>query len=331
MFRQLAKGFAACVPGVYRAFSRAKTGGTCSASYCYSVWLRHLVRAHLAGLSTCPETVAELGPGDSIGIGLAALVTGAARYYALDIVEFANASTNVAVFDEIVEMVRCRAEIPGDDEWPGIVPRLESYAFPSDILDDNRLTYALRQSRLDSIRSSILAGAGDGFVQYQVPWNSGTVIRPHSVDMILTQAVLEHVDDLAWTYECLHRWLKRDGFMSNTIDFGSHGTANDWDGHWKYSDLTWKIIRGRRPYLINRKPFSTHERMLEGAGFVVHACERHWEQSTMNPARAPSAARSMSPDDLATSRAFMQATPKQHPAQISQTRTGQLHQGHMIP
>ncbi len=52
------------------------TGGTISARYCYSVWLRHLCVARDYGLPTQPSVIAELGPGDSIGSGLAGLLTG---------------------------------------------------------------------------------------------------------------------------------------------------------------------------------------------------------------------------------------------------------------
>ncbi|MBD3241171.1 MAG: hypothetical protein GF331_11345 [Chitinivibrionales bacterium] len=308
MLRHLIKGLVTCVPGAYKAFSRATTGGTCSASYCYSVWLRHLVKAHESGLSTNPATVAELGPGDSIGIGLAALVTGARQYHALDIVRFANDESNLTILDDIVALVRRRADIPGDTEWPEVIPRLESYAFPQHILDCQRLDAALAQPRLEAIRASIRRTQTNPLVQYHVPWNDRAVVRPNSVDMIFTQAVLEHVDDLAWTYECLRSWLRPEGFMSNTVDFRCHGTAREWDGHWSYPSLVWKMIRGRRPYLINRQPFSTHERLLRDAGFHLHYFERVRSASTLSRSCLPDPV-SMSDDDLTTSCAFMQATP----------------------
>src|SRR6267378_2839545 len=41
---------------------RKGTGGTVSARYCYSVWLRHLVRAAKAGCDAWPRVVAEVRP-----------------------------------------------------------------------------------------------------------------------------------------------------------------------------------------------------------------------------------------------------------------------------
>src|SRR2546426_12622447 len=56
---------------------RASTGGTNNPRYCYSVWLRHLVTLLPFGFQIKGARIAELGPGDSIGVGLAALLSGA--------------------------------------------------------------------------------------------------------------------------------------------------------------------------------------------------------------------------------------------------------------
>ena len=45
--------------------------------YSFGVWLRHLSEAHSRGLPCDPRTVCEIGPGATIGSGLAALITGA--------------------------------------------------------------------------------------------------------------------------------------------------------------------------------------------------------------------------------------------------------------
>ena len=63
---------------------RAGTGGTNHARYCYAVWLRHLVALAEVGLPTDPDVVVELGPGDTVGVGIMALLSGAREYVALD-------------------------------------------------------------------------------------------------------------------------------------------------------------------------------------------------------------------------------------------------------
>ncbi|RJP62040.1 MAG: hypothetical protein C4541_00460 [Candidatus Auribacter fodinae] len=57
--------------------------------------------------------------------------------------------------------------------------------------------------------------------------------------MIFSQAVLEHIDNLPEAYESMRLWLKPDGFMSHQIDFKCHGTAEEWNRHWAYSQSEW--------------------------------------------------------------------------------------------
>ncbi len=114
-------GLATYVPGYDYLHA---TGGTDSARYCYSVWLRHLKLLHEAGaLRGVPHTVAELGPGDSIGIGLAALLSGAERYYALDVVPYPDLKSNLAIFDELVRLFRERRADLGGTRVPGHAAR----------------------------------------------------------------------------------------------------------------------------------------------------------------------------------------------------------------
>ncbi|MGH7819827.1 MAG: hypothetical protein ACREQ9_08645 [Candidatus Binatia bacterium] len=94
------------------------TGGTDSARYSYGVWLRHVRLAAAAGLARPPARIAELGPGDSLGIGLAGLVSGSEQYVGLDIVPYARNVRNLEILDELVELFRRREAIPGPSEFP---------------------------------------------------------------------------------------------------------------------------------------------------------------------------------------------------------------------
>lgn len=67
----------------------------------------------------------------------------------------------------------------------------------------------------------------------------------------------------------MNRWLKKGGYSSHQVDFKSHGYAKLWYGHWCYSDFKWKVIKGKRPYLLNREPLSTHLTMQPNYGFEV--------------------------------------------------------------
>lgn len=133
---------------------RLNTSGTDAAAYCYSVWLRHLKLASATGHHS-PTTVLELGPGDSIGIGLSALLCGANTYYALDAARYANVERSLKVFDDLVVMFREQSDIPVGGVAADVKPVLESYEFPAQILTAERLRASLAPERVESIRRAI--------------------------------------------------------------------------------------------------------------------------------------------------------------------------------
>src|SRR6266511_3145040 len=91
---------------------RASTGGTDNPRYCYSVWLRHLVTLKSWGFHIKGARVGELGPGDSIGTGLAALLSGAEHYIGLDMLPFSAKADLESTFDELVRLYSTREPIP---------------------------------------------------------------------------------------------------------------------------------------------------------------------------------------------------------------------------
>ena len=307
--KKMAIGTATYLPG-RRTLWVGATGGTVSARYCYSVWMRHMYMAHHAGLNTQPRVVAELGPGDSLGIGIAALLAGAERCYAFDMVDHADLSRNLEVLYGLVELFRNREPIPGEDEFPEVKPRVEEYSFPAHIFSNERLDQALQPQRIARIVKSLEQPEAESMIQYKVPWLDGSVIEAGGVDLVYSQAVMEHVDDLRGAYQAMYRWLGDNGYISHQIDFKSHGTADTWNGHWTYRDITWRLIRGRSPYLINREPCSTHLKLCAEMGFEV--VQKHLV-NLESPHQAEQMAprfRGMSAADLATSGAFIQALKK---------------------
>lgn len=299
-------GLATYLPGY--DYARG-TGGTDSARYCYSVWLRHLILANEAVGTGVPAVVAELGPGDSIGIGLAALLCGAEKYYALDVVPYTDLRSNLRIFDELVGLLERREPLPGDSEFPLLYPKLRSYEFPAQLLDVQHLRRALQPQRVAQIRSSLQhADATDSRIVYKAPWAEQSVIENDCVDMIYSQAVLEHVQELPVVYAAMSRWLKPDAVMSHQIDYQCHGKAKVWNGHWTYSDLVWKLIVGRRPYLLNRQPHSEHVALLRAAGFRIVTETRVHSESTLRSRDLASGFRGLSAQDLTTSGAFLVAT-----------------------
>jgi SAM-dependent methyltransferase len=248
---------------------RASTGGTDTPRYCYSVWLRHLAILHAYGFKIAGARVGELGPGDSIGIGLAALLSGATQYLGLDIVPFSANANLERIFNELVNLYSRRESIPDNDEFPRLRPRLDSHEFPGHLID---LTdFAARAKGIRDELRSVLNGSR--VIKYQAPWTSPNDIALASLDLIFSQAVLEHVDNLEETYQAMFAWLKPGGYASHVIDFSAHHLSPFWNGHWAYSDLQWTLVRGRREFLLNREPVSTHLVCAEKAGFEILATD----------------------------------------------------------
>jgi hypothetical protein len=304
---QLLYGLATFIPGVAPIFGRGG-GDSKSGRYCYSVWLRHLVSAFDNGWRERPRVVAELGPGDSLGVGLAALVSGAESYHAFDVVKHARIELNQAVLEEIIALYRARADIPGEADLPEVRPNLASYAFPRHILTDAVLEAALAEPRLGRIRDSVARQNTPGsMIDYRTRWFDDAAIERDSTDLVFSQAVLEHVDDLPGAYRAMALWLKPNGLTSHQIDFRCHNTAHAWNGHWLCSDRQWRIIRGKRSYLLNRAPFSRHLALLAENGFNLAGSKTDQLDSQIARADLAPRFRQMTDDDLTTSSALVQA------------------------
>lgn len=307
--KALLAGLATWLPGYDRIRT---TGGTGSARYCYSVWLRHLVLAHASGRMPAgvPRVVAELGPGDSIGIGLAALLSGATKYYALDLVRYSDLGKAHAILDELAGLFSRRKPIPGDDEFPAIKPSLPSRDFPDEIFGKEAVFAALSPSRIAALHDAIeRVRERPTMIVYHAPWADPEVIQPASVDFIFSQAVLEHVDDLDGAYAAMRRWLKPTGVMSHQIDYRSHRKADSWNGHWAYSDFSWRIVVGMRPFLLNRAPHSRHRELLRAHGFELVREQAVRTPSTLERQHLARRFRLLSDEDLTTSGAWMLAAP----------------------
>ena len=259
------------------------------------------------GLKTDPYTVVELGPGDSIGIGLMALLTGAERYYALDAVRHASNKANLWVFDELIELLMSQAPIPYLGEFTEILPELADYRFPRTILSEPRLARALASERLKRLRNFLAGDLTVGPICYLAPMGRTNEIPGNSVDLIISQAVMEHVDRLEELYAECFRCLKPGGFMSHQIDLRCHDTAAEWNGHWKYSELIWRLMRGGRPWFINRQPCSVHLGLVRGVGFNLCAAIRQFGSLGISSRQLANSFQAISESDLKTSGVFIVA------------------------
>ena len=252
-------------------------GGSTSAEYCYEVWIKHLTFLRQSGLIGIPRSVAELGPGDTIGVGLCALLSGSDKYTGLDVYPFSSVEDNLECLEILVELFNSKTPCSGPS-WPDYQEYLDERAFPSHILTEEVLRNSLQPRRIRQIRNQIRL-AGDKTktidhsgptISYIVPWNEKQNMNLNSIDLIISHSVLEHVADIEGTISACSSWLRSGGWMSHQIDFTSHGQTDNWNGHWAISDFTWRLIIGRRQFLINREPVSKFEEALAKYDFQIN-------------------------------------------------------------
>ena len=303
MIKAIIKGIISHLPG--QSSFEGTGGSTTSARYCYSVWLRHLIILYELKLNTQPNVIIEFGPGNSIGIGLAALFSCSKKYYALDVVDRCNCKRNLQIFDEIIDLFSNREDIPNDDEFHKMAPRLKSYKFPSHILTEERLNNCFNKKRISMIRDNLLSSSQmrqqASLIRYVCQWNNAQSLDSESIDMIFSQAVLEHVENLEDTYEVMFRLLKKGGIMSHQIGFNSHGVSDFWNGQWSYSDFVWKLIKSNKPYLINREPLSAHIDLLKKCGFKTVFVLSETDTKGINRGQLAKRFKFISDEDLITS------------------------------
>jgi hypothetical protein len=306
-FRALLKGIAKKL--IQHRKYAAQTGGTNDSRYCYSVWLRHLVFNEASGIRNFKGTVAELGPGDSIGIGLAALLTGFENYYALDVYKYWDAEKNLKIFDELVTLFKKREPVPNDSEFPRVTPGLEDYSFPHHILTPELLDRTLAPERIERIRRELqqldVQATENKMIHYFIPWNDESVMEAGSVDFIFSQAVLQYVDDLDETYHCMKRWLKPGAVMSHSIDFTSHGITQNWNGHWSFSSFEWKLAHGNNKIILNRAPYSQYVALNQKHNFGLVNCMDYIKESRITTKDLHKNFRSLTKEDLRTSVSVM--------------------------
>jgi len=266
---------------------RALSGGTNQGQYCYKVWLNHLSSLADAGFDVRGAHMVELGPGDSIGTGLAGLLSGADAYRGLDAIPYSANVDLPAMLSELVQMFSSRTPIrPGSD-------------FPDAAVDWVTFPRKVEQLRVDA-QSRM---TGSRHFSYKAPWRSSDV-EPESVDLVFSDGVLHHMDDLPFLYRTTFSWLKSGGYCSHAIPFSAAYLSPFWNGHWAYADWQWRLVRGRRPFPpTNREPVSAHLRCAQDAGFEIASVSRAYYANGLATDSLAPRFRALDPEDLRTSRA----------------------------
>ena len=309
---QVAKGLATYVVPTSWYQSRAGRGGsTNDAAYCYCVWLRHVRSLEKLGWNPVRKKICELGPGNSIGVGIAALLSGAESYTGLDAVPYSTVEQKeeiTKIINDLTGLFQKRVPIPEPEQYPQIVPQLEDYSFPSWILAE-----VDSLANLAATKTSLIEGL-DGpernpCLKYLAPYQHIDLSGySGSFDAIFSQAVFEHIGNPAQTYHLIFDLLKPGGLSWHVIDFRSHGLSTDWNGHWTYPEWLWNLVVGHRQFFLNRIPLSAHLALATQAGFEVEGVMTYTEgehqtlakKSRLNPTQFAKPFDRMSKEDAST-------------------------------
>lgn len=266
------------------------------AEYYYRTWLSHVRLAHHFGCWDAPQKVLEIGPGTSLGVGLAALLSGVNQYLAYDVNPLRQGLDEAALLSELASLYRANAPFAAADA------SLPTADLPPQLFAAERSASFLSPAWIDQIKHSLENRAAHIFY-----CNDPDELAANSVDYIFSQSALEHVEELATMYDSMWKWLKPGGVMTHSIDFSAHGTSREWNGHWTCPDWLWRLVQGKRLYFLNRAPLSQHQALLAHHGFAlkgVHAIKR---TSALTREELAPRFRHLSETDLTTTSAFLVA------------------------
>lgn len=307
LVRPLIKVLLNSTPGFRNILLRRQGGETGSAMYCYGVWLKHLTLLAKNGMRTPPESIAELGPGSSLGTGLAAVLCGTNRYYALDVVNYANPECNLRILDELVALFRQRAPRPTNG-WPSFDQYLGPQLFPHHILSDSLLSKSLAEDRIARIRKALESGGqcGDISIRYIAPWSNAQSVELE-LDLVLSHSVLQYVPDLDGAYRALSSWLRPGGMMSHQIDFGSMGLSSKWNGYRSCPESIWNLLSQKASHVINRQPHSLHIHLLTKHGLEIFENQAKYRTDGIKRSQLSATWENISDNDLNCCGAFIQA------------------------
>ena len=240
----VAKLLLARMPMKYSAWRRMsifRHGAMHTAEYAWSILSQHLGE-YMMPNGLCGKTVLELGPGDGITSGLLTSLYGAEHTTLIDVGTFAT--RDLSHYRSILNNWKLR----GLD----VSALLECSTF-EDLCNVGRTTYLT--AGLDSLRE----------------------VEPNSVDMMFSNAVLEHVRraEFRETIEELWRIIREGGRSSHGVDLGDHlGNALN---NLRFSDSVWESrLLANSGFYTNRIRFGEMCEVFSEVGFEIEV-PRTWE------------------------------------------------------
>lgn len=253
--------------GSWRRLSLFRHGRMERPAYAHKVVLTHLQRAGFAE-GTAPATVLELGPGDSLASAVILHALGARRIFLLDAGRFAR-----------------RDFAP----YAAVIAFLRDLGHPMDHL--------LGVASLDDLLKAV------GAVYLHQGLSSWPDVPDHSVDLVWSQAVLEHIRraEFGPLAAQMHRVLKPDGVASHRVDLKDHlgGALNNL----RFSQRVWEgRFMAQSGFYTNRLRFAAMDEHFRRAGFTPdYLSVDRWEALPTARARLAPEFRDLSEQELLVS------------------------------
>ncbi len=181
------------------------------------------------------KTIVELGPGDTMATGLFFLAYGAARVVCFDRFKLiVNSPKNTLIARQILSI-------------------LQQLILQTILSFDNQGQMSLDRTRL----------------QYQHSLNEKIGLENNSVDIIVSNAVLEHVQNLDALFASMYRILKPGGLMVHAADLKSHDLHHTTELDFlTVPDWLWWLMTFYRG-APNRKRWSHYKNLLDAHDFKL--------------------------------------------------------------
>lgn len=164
---------------ILRTILRKRGTSPVNAEYYYNIYKNH-IDALVKYNAKKSGTLMELGPGDTLGVGMCGILDGFSKYIAADVIQHFDYLKNKNV------LLNLKKFFFNEKKYSELIKELQ-----------NEYSKLILYSELNSL-----------------PFES--------VDVIISNAVLEHVLDLDRCYSKMFDTLKPGGFCSHVIDYGAH-------------------------------------------------------------------------------------------------------------
>ena len=268
MLKAVGKGLITFVPGATNFIDKRKKKSRHSSSnaeFAYSLWLSALVFLYENNIKANLSKIGEIGNGGSLGLAFCAILTGSQRYYDLEFYDNINISEQLLLLDEIAQLFQNKTPIR---KFDSINIKIKNYNFPADIVLSEREQLLIIEQLKTEIKS--------GFVNSKLisiidNWESAPSL---ALDFVFSRAVMEHVKNPSEIYASIKKHLKEGSYMFHDIELHSHGISKQINGHLQIKTFWYRIIVGKRPFLLNRWTFSDHLNEIKKQGFFPVITDR---------------------------------------------------------